>query len=477
MPTVAAPFQAIIMAAGKGTRMKSAKAKVLHEVLGEPMLAHVIDAALGAGAQRVILVLGHGREQILAWLAQHEARERLVAVFQEEQLGTGHAIACASAYLADEAAPAHTYILSGDVPNLSAQTLSAFAAAAASEAGSTLALMSALVEDAGAYGRVWRDASGRVLGVVEAKDASPEQLKLREINTGTYIIQTAWLKAALEQYMQRPPQNAAGEYYLTDLVAMAAPAAIAWATPRLEETLGVNTRAQLAQAQAFAQRTLNQAWMEQGVTMLDPARAYIGRKVTLEPDVTLYPDVHLQGETHVLSGAVIEPGCVVKDSVIEAEATIKASCYLDHARVGQGSQVGPFAHLRPGAELGQDCKVGNFVEIKKSKLEDGAKASHLTYLGDALVGKGANIGAGTITCNYDGVNKHKTTIGAGAFIGSNTALVAPVSVGERAFVAAGSTITTSIPDGALGVARERQRNIEGWAARAAPKKRKAPQEG
>ena len=467
------PFQALIMAAGKGTRMRSERAKVLHEVLGQPMLGRVIDAALAAGAQRVIVVLGHDRDQVSAYLDARHDRDRIAQVVQDEQLGTGHAVWTAREHLG-AAAPSLTCILSGDVPNLRSQTLLDFIAQTLGQGQpQVLGLMSARVQDPGAYGRVVRDAQGRLEGVVEAKDASPEQRLIDEINAGTYVTRTSWLAQALARLMARPVQNAQGEYYLTDLVAdaCAGDGAVAWTSADPLQTEGVNTRAQLAQAQRVAQADVIARWLDAGVTMIDPSRVVIDAQVSLSPDVLLYPDVTLLGQTRIGPGVTIEPHCLVRDSTLEANVTLKASCYLEGAHVGQNSAVGPFAHLRPKAHLGQRCKVGNFVEVKNASLGDGAKASHLTYLGDAQIGAEANIGAGTITCNYDGARKHQTVIGEGAFIGSNTALVAPVRVGQGAYVGAGSTITLDVPDGALGVARSKQRNIEGWAARVAPKKR------
>ncbi len=458
-------IQSLVLAAGKGTRMKSSLAKVMHEVLGLPMLGHVVRAAAACSPHRIIVVLGHGRAHVSDWLTANTHPSQVQTVAQTEQLGTGHAVWAAREALAGQAD--YTLILSGDVPNLSGQTLRAFAHDTLAS-GAPLGLMTAVVDDAGGYGRILRDGEGQVAGIIEYKDASAAQRNLQEFNVGTYLVRTDLLLDCLTRLVEAPPENAQGEYYLTDIVAMArerGEQVHGWTIPEVREVQGVNTRVHLAEATRFARERINTAWMEAGVTLLDPDRVTIEPDVILEPDVVLYPDVYLKGSTHVSGDVIIEPGCVVCDSRIERGAHLLAHSYLHQARVGQDAKVGPFAHLRPGAELGEGAKVGNFVEVKNSRLGPGAKASHLTYLGDAEVGAGANIGAGTITCNYDGKKKHPTVIGAGAFIGSNAALVAPIRIGEHAYVGAGSTLTLDVPDNALGVARSKQRNIEGWAAR------------
>ena len=456
--------QAVILAAGKGTRMKSSTIKVLHEVVGRTLIDRVVDAAMGAGASDVTVVLGHDRAQVEDALDAREDADQITIAEQAEQLGTGHAVWCARDAL--QGGASHTLILYGDVPNLAPETLRAFVEdVIAGEA--TLGVMTAVLEDAGHYGRIVRDEDGAVTGIVEYKDASDEERAIREINTGMYVVETAFLLRELDALCSKPADNAQNEYYLTDLVARAASAggAQGWIIEDVGEIQGVNTRADLARAARFARHKVNAHWMAEGVTLIDPGTTYIEESVTLEPDVEIHPNVHLRGETHVARDAVIEPNCVLTDATIGAGAHIKPGTTATQAKVGAGSAIGPMAHLRPGADIGAECKVGNFVEVKKTRLEDGAKAGHLTYLGDAHVGAKANIGAGTITCNYDGEHKHRTTIGAGAFIGSNTALVAPVTVADGAYVGAGSTITDEVPEGALGVARGRQKNIEGWVAR------------
>lgn len=456
-------FQALILAAGMGTRMRSEKVKVLHEVLGKPMIAHVIDTAFSAGAARVISVLGHQRERVQAYLSAHPRAEDLCYAIQHEQLGTAHAVLAGAAYFED--APAYTVILSGDVPNLDSKTLQTFVREAV-ESGAPLTVMTAKLDDAKSYGRIVRNDSGQVVAIVEYRDASEEQRKIGEFNAGIYVVRTEFLARHLPGLCSAPSTNAQREYYLTDLIAIAAEEShVHGFVVDVELVQGVNNRNDLSAAENFARERLNQYWMEQGVTLLDPARTTIEADVLLHPDVLLYPDVHLRGRTVVGTGTVIENGCVLTDTVVGENSVLKAYCYATSAKLGDKTTVGPFVQLRPQTDIGNDCKVGNFVELKNTRMEDGSKANHLSYVGDAHVGQNANIGAGTITCNYDGKNKNRTEIGAGAFIGSNTALVAPVSIGENAYVGAGSTITEDVPDNALGVARGRQKNIEDWGRR------------
>ncbi len=457
-------FQAVVLAAGKGTRMRSELPKVLHEVLGLPMISHVTRAARAAGATRVVAVLGHGIERVEAWLASSEPKGGYAVAEQREQLGTGHAVWVAADALRGGAA--HTLVLYGDVPNLTAESMQDFVRDAL-EAQVPLAVMTAEVDDPTGYGRMLRGEDGGIAGIVEHRDATEAQRAINEINAGIYLMRTDFMLAELEKLMGEATENAQGEYYLTDLVERAAKAggALGWVIQDHAEIQGVNTRVDLATATATARARTNEAWMRRGVTMIDPSQVLIEPDVEFGSDVILYPGVTLRGRSVIGDGVVIEPGCWVQNSTIATDAHIKANSYMDQAEVGARTAIGPMAHLRPGSSIGADCKVGNFVEVKKARLEDGAKAGHLTYLGDAHVGAGANVGAGTITCNYDGTSKHKTEIGAGAFIGSNTALVAPVSVADGAYVAAGSTITDAVPSGALAVARGRQKNIEGWVER------------
>ncbi|MEW6488926.1 MAG: bifunctional UDP-N-acetylglucosamine diphosphorylase/glucosamine-1-phosphate N-acetyltransferase GlmU [Thermodesulfobacteriota bacterium] len=454
---------AVVLAAGQGTRMRSSLAKVLHPLLGHPLLSFPLDACRGAGVGRIVAVVGHQADEVRRLLGAADVTFAL----QAEQKGTGHALLCAREALSPGEGGSGfrgtALVLCGDVPLIRPETLRRLAQTHR-QAGALVTVLSMEPPEPRGYGRLVRDAAGRLERIVEERDASPAQRAVREVNTGTYALELPWAWDALGQV---GTANSQGEYYLTDVVAVAAhdgrAAAVLLEDP--EEVMGINSRLHLAEAGAALRRRINRAWMEAGVTIEDPETAWIEPGVVLEPDVTLGPCVRLEGATRICSGVRIDQGSVVRDSEIGPGAHVKPYCVLSEARLGPGAQVGPFAHLRPGAVLADDARVGNFVEMKKSVLGRGSKANHLTYLGDATVGEGANIGAGTITCNYDGVHKHKTAIGDGAFIGSNTSLVAPVTVGAGATVAAGSTLTHDVPDGALGVARGKQRNVEGWNRR------------
>ncbi len=456
------PFQALILAAGQGTRMKSETIKVLHDLLGEPLLGHVIGGALKSGAGRIVTIVGHQREAVEAYLSGHDASARLEVAEQVERRGTADAVWAARPFLEDREFE-YTAILSGDVPTMPGETLERFFRETM-ESGAAVGLVTAVLEDPSRYGRILRGEAG-VEAIVEYKDASEEEREISEINGGVYFVRTEFLASALSTIMGRPADNAQNEYYLTDIVALAREQGEKVFGHVVEDERfiqGVNTRADLAGAVAILRERINRGWMDAGVTFLAPDQTFVEPTVELAQDVTLFPGVYLGGKTTVGPGAVVESGSMIRDSEVGAEVTVKAHCYLTEARVERGSSVGPFAHLRPGADVGPGCKVGNFVEVKKTRMEAGSKASHLTYLGDAHVGEGANVGAGTITCNYDGAKKSRTEIGPGAFIGSNTALVAPVKVGKGAYVGAGSVITEDVPDKALGIARGRQRNIPGY---------------
>ncbi|MDO4732170.1 MAG: bifunctional UDP-N-acetylglucosamine diphosphorylase/glucosamine-1-phosphate N-acetyltransferase GlmU [Bacillota bacterium] len=430
-------FAAVILAAGKGTRMKSELPKVLHEIAGQPLVEYAVDAAAGAGASRICLVVGHGAEQVRA--AMGEAH--LYAV-QEQQLGTGHALQ--TALSAFSQLPPALLVLCGDTPLLTAETLNTLTNQFfAEEADCTV--MSAVLPDGGNYGRILRDASEQVCGIIEARDASPAQKAIREINSGVYCFRTEPL---LEVIGELRPNNDQGELYLTDVLSSLRQRGrklTAFVCPDANEILGVNDRAQLAELSALMRQRINHRWMLAGVTMIDPATVYIDAKVELGSDIILEPQVYLHGNTRIGSGCKVGPGVKIVDS-----------------QVGEQCILGPFTYLRPGTVLADKVKAGHFVEIKKSRIGKGSKIPHLSYIGDAIIGEGVNIGCGTITCNYDGVHKHTTVIEDQAFIGSNTNLVPPVSVGKRATVAAGSTITEDVPEDSLGIARGRQRNVEGW---------------
>jgi len=451
---VTAPTVAVVLAAGKGTRMRSERPKVLHEAGGRPLLSWVLDAARAAGCTRTVVVVGHGADEVRARYAD---RDDLDWVGQEPQLGTGHALLQARAAVAG---PARLVVLSGDVPLVRAETIQALLDAADGADG---AMAVAVLDAPGSLGRVLTEG-GRLVRIVEAVDASPEELEIRRVNAGLYALAAP---AIFDEIEALESDNAQGELYLTDAVtAVAARGSIAvveLADPA--EATGVNDRVQLAAAHGRLLDRRRRRWMEAGVTLLVPERIEIGPEVELAEDVVIHPDVTLDGRTRVGRGAVLHQGVWIRDCEIGSEVEILPYSVLVGARLGVGARVGPFARLRPGAELERGARVGNFVELKNARLGAGAKASHLAYIGDADVGEGANVGAGAVTCNYDGERKHRTTIGPGAFVGSDTMLVAPVTVGEGATTGAGSVITKDVPAGALGINRGRQRNLPAWRDR------------
>ncbi len=450
------PRVAVILAAGKGTRMKSALPKVLHRAAGRPLLQWVIDAARTAGCARILVVVGHGAEQVREEIEAYGDQD-LVWVLQAEQRGTGHALAQAEPEIPGETT---VLVLSGDVPLLQPSTLDALATAAESGWG---AMTVAELADPGMLGRVIVDPSGAFQAIVEFKDADPDQRTVRLINAGIYAFPAPDVFGYLRNLNTN---NAQGELYLTDAVTHAAadghPVRLI-ALPDPDEALGVNDRTELARVHRLLIGRHLTALMRGGVTILEPERTSIEPGVSIGEDTIVHPGVSLLGQTSIGRGCVIHQGAWLRDSTVADGTTIEPYSVLDGAEVGEGCRVGPFARLRPAARLGKGARVGNFVEIKNSVLGAGAKANHLAYVGDATVGDGANIGAGVVTCNYDGTRKHPTEIGAGAFIGSDTMLVAPVKIGEGATTAAGSIITKNVPAGALAVGRVRQKNLEGWA--------------
>lgn len=450
-------MQALILAAGKGTRLKSETPKVLQRAAGLPLLEHVLRALRGLQASEALVVVGHQADEVEAAFAGRGLR----FVRQEPQLGTGHAVLVARGALR---LAGTLLVLSGDVPLLRAETLRRLLECHRSE-GAAATLTSARLKDPGAYGRVRRDATGRPVGIVEARDASPEELRIDEINAGLYAFETQALLAVLDELV---PQNAQGEYYLTDIVGLLAGRGARLAALELEdesEILGVNTLAELAEVSGrlYARRAAE--LMAAGVVLEDPASTRIDADVQVEPGARIRPYSLLEGTSVVAAGASLGPFTRLENSHIGAGAQILDHCLLRDCVVEAGASIGPFAHLRPETHIGAGAKVGNFVELKKTRLGQGAKAPHLSYLGDAEIGPGANIGAGTITCNYDGSRKHPTRIGAGAFVGSNSTLVAPVTIGASAYVGAGSAITEDVPAEALALGRARQVVKEGWARR------------
>jgi bifunctional UDP-N-acetylglucosamine pyrophosphorylase/glucosamine-1-phosphate N-acetyltransferase len=447
---------ALILAAGQGTRMKSGLPKVAHHILGVPMIAHVIDAARSAGAARIVVVTGHGAEAVESALAGAGVEFAL----QAERLGTGHAVMCAESAFAD--ADGSLLVLSGDAPLVTAETLSRLVAEREA-AAAAMAVLTAVIPDP-MLGRVVRDADGRVDRIVEAKDATPEEASITEVNTGTYCFDA---RVLFEHLHRLGNDNAQSEYYLTDMVALFRAErlpVVAVMADDPAEGMGINTRIQLAQATRALQRRINERHMLSGVTMTDPDLVWIGPHVTLGRDVVLEPMTFLFGAT------AIGDRCVTGPDTRNTDSTVGSDCIADSSVV-EGSSlpervtVGPRAYLRPGVRMEEGSKAGASVEIKTSTIGAAAKIPHLSYIGDAEIGAGANLGAGTITCNYDGVHKHRTIVGDGAFVGSDTMLVAPVEIGGGAVIGAGSTISHNVPPAALAIERSEQRVIEGWAAR------------
>lgn len=451
-------FSTLVLAGGKGTRMKSALPKVLHQACGRSLLAHVLEAATGAGAAKHYVVLGAGREEVAAELARLPFPA--VEIWQKEQLGTGHAAQCALPLLAAE--DELLVILSGDGPLVRPETIRAFVEHhLAVKAELTLGVMEPA--DPFGYGRVLLKG-GKPQAIVEEKEATNAQRKVRTVNGGIYCVRQSFLRQFLPKLK---PSARTGELYLTDLVALGNKARkkLSFCRISCEELAGVNDMLQLAEAEAVLRRRKVEGWMRAGVRVLVPGLVWPDASAEAEAGAVIGPNVSLKGATRLRAGAVVEEGCVLSDSVVEAGAVVHAYSVLEGAVVGPGASVGPFARLRPGAELCEGAKVGNFVEVKKSRLGKGSKASHLSYIGDAEVGEGVNIGCGFIACNYDGVNKHRTVIRDGAFIGSGVQAVAPVTVGEGAYVGTGSTINRDVPPGALAIARPKQENKEGYAER------------
>ena len=440
--------------------MKSALPKVLHVACGRPLLAWPIEAVLAAGAAPIVVVTGHGKQLVEAELAGRFGAAVCTA-HQSEQKGTGHAAQMALASLADFHGT--VLVVYGDCPLLTSTSLLALVDLRA-RTGAQVALWTTKVTDPRGYGRIVRGADGLLEKIVEHKDASPAELALDEINPGVYAVDAGFLRSALARLKG---DNAQGELYLTDIIAIAR--ADGHGVPTYEvassETVGVNDRVQLAEAAAVLRGRVVRAAMLEGVTFLDPASAYIDAEVRFATDVTVGPNVVLSGRTAIGEGAHIGTGVVLIDTIVEAGAVVHPYSVCDSAKIGVRAVVGPFSRLRPAAVLEEGAHVGNFVELKKTRLGKGAKANHLAYLGDADIGAGSNIGAGTITCNYDGVAKYVTSIGSGVFVGSNSTLVAPLVIGEGAYVAAGSVITEPVAADALAFGRARQSNKDGYASK------------
>ena len=453
-------LEVIILAAGLGTRMKSATIKILHRAAGRPIIDYVLDLAAGLSSTPPIMIVGHQRD-----LVQSTVGARARYATQEKQLGTGHAVLQAAQLLESTGVNGkRVLILSGDVPLTRPETLKALVDEH-ERSGNALTLLTMKLTNPAMYGRIIRDASGSVQKIVEAKDASDEQKRISEVNAGIYVFSGDHLFDNLRGLSNT---NAQGEYYLTDLLGTLRTAgqrvgALVVSDPI--EALGVNSRSDLAQVEGEIQRRVIERLMNEGVTFRNPATVVIDSTVTIGADSVVYPFVTLEGTTTIGTGCVIEPGAHLLNVRVGNHVHVKTGTVADDADIGDHAAVGPYAHLRPGSRLGKNVKVGNFVETKKAVFGEGAKASHLSYIGDAEIGADVNIGAGTITCNYDGVNKHKTVLEEGVFIGSDSQLVAPVRVGKGAYVGAGSTITKDVPPDALALSRTPQRVVEGWATK------------
>ncbi|GMU03051.1 bifunctional UDP-N-acetylglucosamine diphosphorylase/glucosamine-1-phosphate N-acetyltransferase GlmU [Corallococcus caeni] len=447
-----------MLCAGKGTRMKSEKAKVLHPILGRPLCAYPLKRALELGATHVVPVVGHQASEVEKSIRAHFPDAPLRFALQKEQRGTADAVKAA-----EDALKGHdgrVLILYGDVPLLRKETLQALLSAH-DAAGGVLALVSTTLEDPTGYGRVIREG-GKVARIVEHKDCTPEQRAVKECNAGIYSVDAAFLWKALAEIK---PVNAQGEYYLTDLVEMAAKHGPVGAVDAdATETAGVNDKVELAARARVLQQRINEAHMRAGVSIQDPATAYIEEGITIGTDTEIGPSVSLMAGTVIGKNVTIGQGSVLTASHVADGTHIKPYSVLEEARVGERCIIGPFSRLRPATELAEEVHLGNFVETKKARIGKGSKANHLTYLGDANIGAGCNIGAGTITCNYDGVNKHLTELGDGVFIGSDSQLVAPVKVGDGGYVGAGTTVTKNVPPGSLAVSRAPQVVKEGWVA-------------
>ncbi len=441
----------VILAAGKGTRMRSALPKVLHRLAGKPLLVWVIDAAQALQPKKQLVVFGHGGEQVTAAIQQ----DNLNWVEQTPQLGTGDAVKRALPHTGE---CSHILVLYGDVPLISSTTLQDLCAGADED---SIRLLTTALDEPTGYGRIVRDARGHVVAIVEEKDASAEQRAIREVNTGIMLLP---IKHAQRWLNTLTPANAQGEYYLTDVIGMAAAEGIAIAAHSCSaaEVAGINDKMQLAVMERMVQQRAAQRLMQQGVTLADPARIDIRGQLHCGQDVELDVNLVCEGEVVLGDGVVVGPNCVLRNCHIASGTRIEAFSHIDGASIGEQSRIGPYARIRPGTRTAEQAHIGNFVEIKNSQIDSGSKINHLSYVGDSTVGKRVNIGAGTITCNYDGANKHRTVIGDDAFIGSDSQLVAPVEVGAGATIGAGSTITRNTPPGELTLSRAKQLTINGW---------------
>jgi bifunctional UDP-N-acetylglucosamine pyrophosphorylase/glucosamine-1-phosphate N-acetyltransferase len=449
----------IILAAGLGTRMKSATIKILHRAAGRPIIDYVLDLASEVTDEPPVMIIGHQREAV-----QKSVGERARYAVQEQQLGTGHAVLQAAQVLPSELAGRRVLILSGDVPLTRPETIKQLLELHEREQNA-LTLMTMTLDDPAMYGRIVRDGSGAVTRIVEAKDASDDEKKIAEVNAGIYVFNGEHL---FDNLRNLSSNNAQGEYYLTDLLAVIRDAGHrvgAYVIHDPVEALGVNSRAELATVESEIQKRVVQKLMKGGVTFRNPDTVVIDSTVTIGADSVVYPFVTLEGMTKLGEGCVVEPGVHLVNVTVGDDVHLKTGTVAEETTIEDEVTIGPYANLRPGTHLCRKVKVGNFVETKKAHVGEGSKLPHLSYIGDAEIGAGVNVGAGTITCNYDGVNKHKTVLEDGVFIGSDSQLVAPIRVGKGAYVGAGSTITKDVPPDALALSRTPQRVVEGWAAK------------
>jgi bifunctional UDP-N-acetylglucosamine pyrophosphorylase/glucosamine-1-phosphate N-acetyltransferase len=456
----------IILAAGKGTRMKSDLVKVLHPLLGLPMLSYPIDLSLnGIKAEKTIVVVGHQASQI----KERFKDVQIEFALQEEQLGTGHAVLQAIPFL--QSFRGTVLILCGDVPLVKTETLRFFIETYR-ENESTLSVLTAVVENPFGYGRVLRNPEGWLKKIVEENDATEEERMIREINTGIYCVKAPFLMEGLKEIGK---ENAQGEYYLTELVEIARKNGLRCSAHIVAdplEVMGINTRADLAIADGVLRQEKLKELMLSGVTIIDPKTTYINRKVEVGRDTVIYPNCHLQGMTKLGERCLLDPNTKISDSILGNDVTVRSNSVISDSKIEEGAIIGPFAHLRPFSEIKKNAKIGNFVEIKKSVIGKGTKANHLAYIGDSSLGEGVNIGAGTIFCNCDGFEKHQTIIGDRVFVGSNVELVAPVKVGSGASIGAGTTVTKDVPEGALAISRVKQQNIKGWSKKIEHRRKK-----
>ncbi len=456
------PIAAIVLAAGLGTRMKSARAKVLHEIGGEPMIARVLRAIAQVEADPLVVVVGHQADEVEAASRRACPSKELSFALQRVQRGTGHAARSAIGALRYDFA-GDVLIGCGDMPMVKAETLAPFIAEHR-RSQVKLSFISVRIDDPGSYGRVVRDPRGNVEAIVEAKDATAAQKAINEINTGTYLADAAFLRGALELLR---PNNAQVEFYLTDIVAIARRQGLvvnAWQARDANEFAGVNSRQELARMEAQVREEKNQELMKAGVTLIDPATAYIGPEVQIGPDTTIGPNVQILGKSRIGSGVLIEGTAWLRDVVVGDRSHLKIGVRAEECVIGEECEIGPFANLREGTQLEGHNRIGNFVETKKARIGHGSKASHLSYLGDAIIGRDTNVGCGVITVNYDGYDKHQTEIGDNCMVGCDTQLIAPVKVGNDVYVASGTTILRDVQDGALVMSHHPQREKPGWTA-------------